>query len=111
MREAIFTLRRARLGRKEYLLGYCHSVGGVRTALWTLDTPIVRASEFNGIMVELVPVKNMFWLRDDAAPPIPHVVNETRPRRMEREKKEYFFFIYGNCVKCTCLCMNIGFWM
>lgn len=46
-----------------YSLGYCHNVGGVRTAFCTaFETPIVTvaASDVKGIMVELVPVKNMF---------------------------------------------------
>lgn len=38
-----------------HLLGYCHSVGVVR-----VDMPIVTASVVRGIMVELVPAKNMF---------------------------------------------------
>lgn len=53
-----------------YLLGYCHNVGGVLTAFcMALGTPIETAaaaaaafavSVENGIMVEFVPVKNMF---------------------------------------------------
>lgn len=52
--------------------GYCQRAGGVLTAFWTaaaaaaaaaLVTPIVTASDERGIMVELVPAKNMFWLR------------------------------------------------
>lgn len=45
------------------LPGYCQRAGGVLTAFWTaaaLVTPIVTASDERGIMVELVPVKNMF---------------------------------------------------
>lgn len=53
-----------------YLLGYCQRVGGVLTAFCTLDTPIVTASEVRGIMVEFVPVKNMFWLRPVGHPMI-----------------------------------------
>lgn len=54
------------------LPGYCQRAGGVLTAFWTaaaaaaaaaLVTPIVTASDERGIMVELVPAKNMFWLR------------------------------------------------
>lgn len=47
--------------KKNYVPGYCHSVGGVLTVLWTFDTPIetaaaVATSEEKGIMVEFVPV-------------------------------------------------------
>lgn len=46
---------------RNYIPGYCHSVGGVLTVLWTFDTPIetaaaVATSEEKGIMVEFVPV-------------------------------------------------------
>lgn len=52
-----------------HLPGYCQRAGGVLTAFWTaaaLVTPIVTASDaaaVSGIMVELVPAKNMFWAR------------------------------------------------
>lgn len=55
-----------------YLPGYCQRAGGVRTAFCTaaLVTPIATVSGARGIMVELVPVKNMFWLSPGVAQPV-----------------------------------------
>lgn len=56
-----------------HLHGYCHKVGVDR-----VETPIVTASVDKGIIVEFVPVKNIFWLRFGVH--VPAMMNEKKEK-------------------------------